>query len=108
MSNPRKVAKEASERAERAAARAEEARARAERLQQQQRGRASNLGEAVEELRTAELRELHAKEDARAAHKQAADALEERAEDLAAHGDTAGAERARDRADGAREREDHT
>lgn len=107
MSNPKKVAEEAGKRAKDAGARAEAARARAERLQQRQRDPGSNLEQADEERRAAELRELHAKEDARLAHKQAADALEERADHLAAHGDFPEAARAHERADEARDREDH-
>jgi len=48
------------------------------------------------------------KQSARMAHKQAADVQQERAAELVAAGDLAGAERALEDADEAREREDHT
>jgi hypothetical protein len=108
MSDPKEVAKHAHERAERAAMRAEAAHARAESLQRRRLDPGTHLEQAEEELRTAEVHEVHAKSDARRAHKQAADALEERADDLAEYGDSAGAQRAHARADEAREREGHT
>jgi hypothetical protein len=58
-------------------------------------------------LYVAEEREERAKE-ARLAHKEAADAQEECARDLAAAGDVEGAARAREHADQARERENQT
>jgi hypothetical protein len=64
--------------------------------------------QSEEAVRAAELRERRAKDAARLAHKQAADANEQRAEDLSGHGDPAGARKAHERADAEREREDHT
>jgi hypothetical protein len=64
--------------------------------------------EAEQALHIAESREDRAKDEARRAHKQAADVNEQRAQDLAAHGDLSGARKAHERADEEREREDHT
>jgi hypothetical protein len=108
MADPKQVADHARRRAEDAAARAEAARTRVEALRRRQLDAGGNPEQADESLRAAELSERRAKEAARIAHKQAADALEERARDLADQGDAAGARRALERADEARERESHT
>lgn len=108
MSDPKKAAEQAQRRALQAAERAEAARERAEQLKQRQQGDASSLDGAEREAATAGLPEDRARESARTAHKEAADFFEERAVDLRAVGDEQAARESHERADDAREREEHT
>lgn len=106
MTDPDKAAKEARERAERARARAADAVERAERLRSRRPLRSDSAAVAEIAARVAARNDRRAHDSARAAHKQAADLQEERAGDLAGSGDQVGAQRARKRANDARERED--
>jgi hypothetical protein len=104
---PAQAAEQARKRALAAGARAEAAIERAKELKRR-RSQHSEGQRAEETARIAAHNDLQAADSARAAHKQAADLHEQRADDLAGSGEERAARKAHRRADDARECEHHT